>query len=833
MRISRRKLLQGTLAASTAAIFNQSRVANALGLLGQTAALVGQSGLEPRLHLLLDRNWRFTLGNAADPSKDLGFDGPDDFSKQKTKFKFARPEFDDSRWRKLDLPHDWGIELEHVHDERNKMHGYHPLGRKYPETSVGWYRRLFTLPDGSEGKRFLLEFDGVYRNAQVFVNGFYLGLNESGYAPFSYDITDFLDYKGKNAITVRVDVSHGDGWFYEGAGIYRHVWLTVTDQLYLEPWESVVRTEGYGDTTELHLQTVVGNRTLKDAKASVSWQIFDAENTLIATASAMEATLPADGKQSYMATASLTRPALWTPEAPNLYRAVITLESAGQAVDRDAADFGVRTVEFTADRGMLLNGKRVKLKGVCNHQDHACVGTALPDRLNYYRTELLVGMGCNAVRTAHNYPTPELIDACDRLGILVLCETRTFSTSPKGQAELGNMVRRYRNHPSVVLWSLGNEEREVQGADDGKRIAARNQQLAYELDPTRKCTVAMDDKFGQGISTVIGVQGFNYHLGDLEAYHQQHPQQLLVGTETASLVSTRGIYVTDPTKNTLSAYDDNAKEKKVYWGSSAEDWWKMYGEHDYLSGGFAWTGFDYRGEPIPFAWPTTNSQFGIMDLCGFPKDEYFYYKAWWTKEPVLHLLPHWNWDKAGDPIRVWVYSNLDSVELFLNGRSLGTQTVPHFGHLEWPTIAYEPGVLEARGTKNGNVVLTERRETTGVPAALRLSADRATIHADGEDVSVLKLEVVDDKGRVVPTACIKVNFTLTGDGRLLGLGNGNPNSLELDKRTEHSTFNGLAQAIVQAARTSGAITLAAESAGLRSAEITITTKAAYLRPSLD
>jgi beta-galactosidase len=461
------------------------------------------------------------------------------------------------------------------------------------------------------------------------------------------------------------------------------------------------------------------------------------------------------------------------------------------------------------------------------------VGSALPDRLNYYRTELLVGMGCNALRTSHNYPTPELMDACDRLGVMVMCETRTFSSSAPGQDELANMIRRYRNHPSVVIWSLGNEEMAVQGEEDGERIAARNQQLAHQLDPTRKCTVAMNGGWGKGISRVIDVMGFNYGLGGIEAYHKNHPQQPLIGTETASLVSTRGIYVTDPKHNWVSGYDENSKEKRVSWASSAEDWWKVYGDRDYLAGGFAWTGFDYRGEPTPYGWPSTSSQFGIMDLCGFPKDEYFYYKTWWTKEPVLHVLPHWNWGNPGDPIRVWVYSNLDSVELFVNGKSLGSKPVTHLGHLEWPAVAYEPGVLEARGTKGGKVVLTERRETTGKPAALRLSADRAVINANGEDVSILKLEVLDGQGRVVPTACIKARFTLTGDGRLLGLGNGDPNSLELDKQLEHSTFNGLAQAIVQASRRSGAITLVAESAGLRSASITITAKAARLRPSLD
>jgi len=824
MRLSRRELLQGTLAISTTAALSQIPIANALGLLDQT----GQAGLAPRQHFLMDRNWHFILGNAADPAKDLNFDGPDDFSKQQVNFEASHADFDASKWRTLDLPHDWAIELEHVNDEANKGHGYHPLGRKYPATSVGWYRRPFTLPSGSEGKRIVLDFDGIYRNSQVFVNGFYLGIHENGYSPSSYDITDFLDYKGPNAIAVRVDATHGDGWFYEGAGIYRHVWLTITDPLFLEPWETIVRTEGIGASTKLSLSTLAGNRGLKDATASVRWEIFDAKDKLVASAKAKEATLPANGNQHFEGSAILAHPALWTPETPDLYRVVITLESASQPVDRDATVFGVRTVEFTADRGMLLNGKRVKLKGLCNHQDHACVGTAQPDRLQVWRAERLQEMGSNALRTSHNYPAPELIDACDRLGMMVMCETRTFSSSAPGQEELANMIRRYRNHPSIVIWSLGNEE-PIQGDEDGKRIAVRNQQLAHELDPTRKCTLAMNGEWGEGVSNVIDVMGFNYHIDNIEEYHKNHPQQPLIGTETASVLGTRGIYENNPARNWVREYDVN----RVKWSETAEEWWKIYGTHDYLAGGFAWTGFDYRGEPTPYAWPSTSSQFGIMDLCGFPKDEFYYYKAWWTNEPVLHVFPHWNWEKAGDPVLVWVYSNLDSVELFVNGKSLGSKPVTHLGHLEWPAIAYEPGVLEVRGTKDGKVVLTERRETTGKPAALRLSADRTILNADGEDISILKLEVLDAKGRVVPTACVKARFTAIGDGRLLGLGNGDPNSLELDKGPEHSTFNGLAQAIVQASRKSGVITLTVESAGLTSASITLTSKAATPRSSLD
>ncbi len=830
MQLTRRNFVKTSMAVSTTTALGQTRLMEVFGL---NATPLDQLRPIPRERLLLDRNWRFMLGNAADPSKDLNFEGPSDFSKQKSSFSFAHPEFDDSKWRQLDLPHDWAIELPFVHDDYLKGHGYHPVSRKYPLNSVGWYRRTFVLPEGAEGKRILLECDGIYRNSQVFVNGFYMGLHESGYSPSAYDITDFLNYKGKNSIAIRVDAGHGEGWFYEGAGIYRHVWLSMMGSVYIEPWETTVRPDGIGANTTLNLASIAGNRSTQDAVVSLFWEIFDAKGRLVAQAKSAARSISAGAKQEFTAIAVLANPMLWSPDTPSLYRAVVTLETPAGMSDQETTVFGVRSVEFTPDKGMFLNGKQVKLKGVCNHQDHAGVGVAIPDRLQEWRIEQLLGMGCNALRTSHNYPTPELVDICDRLGVMMMCETRTFSSSQAGQDELANMIRRYRNHPSIIIWSLGNEEFALQGADEGERIMVRNEQLAHHLDPTRKCTVAINGDWGGGMSKTSDVHGFNYHVDKIEAYRKDHPTQPEIGTETASLVSTRGIYQNDAKHNWVSSYDLNDKAKGVSWGETAEEWWKIYGTRDYLPGGFAWTGFDYRGEPTPYGWPSTSSQFGIMDLCGFPKDEYFYYKAWWGKEPVLHLFPHWNWNAPGQPIRVWVYSNLDAVELFVNGKSFGRKTVPTLGHLEWPEVPYFPGKVEACGIRNGKVVMIQSRETVGEPALLRLTADQEAINADGEGLSMIKLEVLDAQKHVHPLACVNVRFLIRGEGQIIGLGNGDPNSLEADRGPDHSTFNGLAQVIVQASRKPGTIQLEAASPGLQPAYVTIQTKSIDSRPSFD
>ncbi|MGH8319856.1 MAG: beta-galactosidase GalA [Steroidobacteraceae bacterium] len=827
--ITRRDLLRTGLALSAGSLVVNRSEARAPATAGDSAdpaapatAADPAADSGPRERLLFDFGWKFHLGSGLPALHELGSaDGLDVFSKT-GEFAFATASFDDSAWRSLDLPHDWAIELPFFQDENLQSHGYKPLGRDYRDTSIGWYRRTFEVPAADASRRTVLEFDAVFRSAMVFVNGCYLGRNDAGYVPFHFDITDFLNYGGKNCIVVRVDATYGEGWFYEGAGIYRHVWLTRADRLHLGNWDSIVRCEVTPGRARMALDTRVVNQGRQMERARVLWRILDADGRQVAGALTPEQPIRPGESAAFTTHATLRSPALWSPASPHLYSAMVTVESGGQARDAERVNFGVRTVEFDADRGLLLNGQAVKIMGTCNHQDHAGVGTALPDRLQEYRAKVLRSMGSNAVRTSHNMPAPEWVQACDRLGLMMMCETRTMSASPAALAELATMIKRYRNSPCIILWSMGNEEGTLQNSALGEQIVTTMVARAHELDPTRLCTAAVNGPWDKGVALALDVVGFNYHLEAIDPYRTSHPRQRLVGSETASTVSTRGIYTTDPNRNWVSAYDANHPP----WAELAEEWWPFYAAREYLAGGFAWTGFDYRGEPTPYGWPSISSQFGIVDTCGFPKDVFHYYRACWSDEPVLHVFPHWNWqDRPEAPIRVWVYSNLEEVELFLNGRSLGRQKAQPLGHLEWQ-VKYQPGVLEARGLRKGRIVLTARRQTTGEPAAIRLTPDQSEIHADGEDVALVRVEVVDSAGRHVPTANVPIHFSVTGAGRFRGVGNGDPNSQESDQQPKRSLFNGLAQLIVQAGRSPGdilidAYTEASEGVSLPSARLTI------------
>jgi beta-galactosidase len=837
--ITRRNLLSSGLALSASSVWSKFSRAAALADAAQSAAAI--PAIAPREQLLFDFGWKFTFGHGSDPAKDLGFGfGQADFSKTGD-FQTAKPGFDDSHWRNLNLPHDWAVELPFVHDDSSNGgdspltgHGYKPLGRRFPETSVGWYRREFDIPAGDVGRRIWVEFDGAFRDALVWVNGCFVGRNDNGYAGFRFDLSDFLAYGKRNCILVRVDASFGDGWFYEGAGIYRHVWLTKTDAVHLGKWDSAVRATVSGDSAALALATVVENAGSQPANAKVSWKILDGKGATVATVEAPPQAIAIDGSAAYSATATLPNPALWSVEAPNLYSAVVTVETDGKARDAESVSFGVRTAVFDAEKGFFLNGKPLKIQGVCNHQDHAGVGAAVPDRLQWFRLAVMREMGCNGVRTSHNQPTPELVEACDRMGMMMMCEARQMSSNAEGMKQLEYMLKRHRNSPSIILWSIGNEEWLLQDsmAEQGANIAATMVRLCHRLDPTRPVSAAVNGNNEKGVSEAFDVIGFNYNENNPDGFHKKFPKRPVYGSETSSAISTRGEYFTDPMRNTVNSYDS-----AVGWGKTPEAWWKFYGTREWEAGGFAWTGFDYRGEPTPYKWPSINSQFGIVDMCGFPKDYFYYYKAWWRQEPSLHLFPHWNWaGREGLEVPVWVYSNLEEVELFLNGKSLGSQKVPALGHVEWK-VKYEPGVMEARGSKGGQVVLTEKRETTGEPASIRLTADRVAIDADGEDLAMVKVEVLDSQGRHVPTANSKIAFKVSGAGTLIGVGNGDPNCLESDKEPLRSLFNGLAQIIVQAGMRPGEIRIEASKEGwdgpvLTPAKLAISARRVERRPSV-
>lgn len=795
----------------------------------------------PRERLSMDANWKFSLGHATDVTKDFDHATGQFSYFAKTGFGSgaSAAKFDDSGWRKLDLPHDWAVELP-FSERGSNSHGYKAIGRNFPENSVGWYRRKFAVPASDLGKRIGLEFDGVFRDSIVWINGHYLGREESGYSGFSRNVTEFLNYGGENTIAVRVDASLEEGWFYEGAGIYRHVWLVKTAPLHVEKDGTFVTSVLKENAADVTARVAVVNEGTEAATFEIGQTIFDASGQTFATAQEKQLNLAAGGRGEFSHALPVSNPKLWSIETPNLYKLVTTIICGGAVVDRYETTFGIRSIRFDANGGFFLNGRHVKLKGTDNHQDHAGVGAAMPDALQEYRILKLKEFGCNAIRCSHNPPTPGFLDACDRLGMVVIDENRLTGTTDFHHDHLKRLIVRDRDHPSVVLWSIGNEEWRIEGGAEGERIATTMQRWVKQLDPTRPVTVAISGGWGGGFSKVIEVAGLNY-LGNMgkggfttDQWHERHPNQPIVGTEECAFTQTRGVYFDDPAKCHLRAYDWDPSD----WGSSLEQAWSHYADRDYLAGMCIWTGFDYRGEPTPFGWPAVASQFGILDLCGFPKDGMFYLKSWWTDEPVLHLFPHWNWQgREGREIPVWVHSNCDEVELFLNGETLGRKTMKKYSHLEWP-VKYTPGKLVAKGYKGGNEVLTSTVETTGGAASVQLLPNRTMLAADGADVSVITVQVVDAQGRMVATADNAILFEISGPGKIIGVGNGDPASHEPDGVVDpsaawkRSLFNGLAQVIVQTTGDPGEIRLTAGSSSLESAAVVLKSETATPRPSV-
>ena len=605
--------------------------------------------------------------------------------------------------------------------------------------------------------------------------------HEGGYYPFREDITDIVKFGGKNTVTVKVDASKFEGWFYEGAGIYRHVWLDKTAPMAIAPEGVFVYSKFKGNLpegdAEIHIETKLLNHGEPVSNVVISREIFAPNGQKIDQGSTKNL-MKVSGEYIREDLGSVKLPLLWSPESPNLYKLITTVSVDGKAVDQKETEFGIRTFAFDPTNGFLLNGKHYELNGTCNHQDMAGVGAALPDALQYFRVAKLKEFGCNAYRTSHNPPTPELLDACDHLGMIVMDESRLLGSDEENLRKWKDQILRDRNHASVGIWSVANEEFVVQSTPQGGNVARTMQDFVKSLDPTRPVTYAapQGDTF-DGINGFIEVRGWNYHVGqDMDNYHAKHPDQPNVGTEQASTVSTRGIYANDKERGYVSAYDVNAPS----WAHTAERWWSYFADRPWLSGGFVWTGFDYRGEPTPYAWPCINSHFGILDVCGFPKDNFYYYQSWWTTNIVLHLLPHWNWPgKEGQEIRVDALSNCEEVELFLNGTSLGKQPMKRNSKLTWQ-VKYAPGILSAKGFNGGKVVAEANVETTGAPASVKLAPNRATIKADGEDVSVVTVSVNDAQGRIVPVAGNKINFAIEGAGKILGVGNGDPSCHEPD-----------------------------------------------------
>jgi beta-galactosidase len=755
-------------------------------------------------------------------------------------------EFDDSKWRKLSLPHDWSIEGSF--DKKNptkQAEGGLPAG-------VGWYRKTFIVPNSSKSKDVFIDFDGVYRNSEVWINGHYLGKRPNGYISFSYNLTSYLKFGAQNnVIAVKVDNSgQPNSRWYTGSGINRNVWLRTVNQTHFCRWGTFVVTPqitANAATVHISASIVQGVRGLK--LETVIWDekgkkitsclspVKDAVDTAITFA-----------EQNLV----IKNPVLWSPSHPYLYKIALQLLHKGKVLDNYTVNTGLRSFSFDSKNGFSLNGVQMKIKGVCMHENLGALGSAVNRSAIARQLKLLKDMGCNAIRTAHNPPAPEFLDLCDQMGFLVMDEAFDMWRKKKNthdyhedwaewhKRDLADQVLRDRNHPCVFMWSIGNEIRE-QFDSTGTSIARELVNTVKSIDGTRPVTSALSepDPHKNFIykSGALDVVGLNYHQDLYPDFLKNYPGQKFVATETMSALETRGFY-DPPTDSTrywpkssripfkegnadfaVTAYDNVA----AYWGSTHEETWKIIKKYDFLSGLFVWTGFDYLGEPTPYPWPARSSYFGIIDLAGFPKDVYYMYQSEWADKPVLHLLPHWNW-KPGQMVDVWAYySQADEVELFLNGKSLGTRIKQVDDlHVSWQ-VKFEPGVLKIVSRKAGKVVLTEEEHTAGPAAKIILLADRKSIKADGKDLSFITVKIADKNGFIIPDADNLVRFNVTGPARIVGVDNGSQISMEPFKANHRKAFHGLCLAIVQSGSKAGVISVTAKSPGLESANLELKT----------
>ena len=786
------------------------------------SAPAAPSAKGPGERLSLDLGWRFHRGDIVTPPPHTG-DQTYASTKAGAAAGAASLRYDASSWRQLDLPHDFVVEGP-FEETANVAQGYRPKG-------VAWYRRTLKLDPADQGKHLELQFDGVATNATVWFNGNVVAHSFSAYSSIYIDVTAFARFGAElNAIAVRVDADPLEGWWYEGGGIYRHAWLVkrsavhlVTDGVYAHP-----RREADGRWV-LPVEATVANIGEAAAAAEVEVVLIDADGRPV-TQGRAGVSVPALDRGVARLSLEVVQPRLWSIETPTLYEVRTAVRLAGAVTDRATTLCGFRTQRFDPDRGFFLNDKPVKIQGVCIHQDHAGVGLALPDSIIDFRLRRLKALGCNAIRSSHNAPTRELLDAADRLGFLVMDENRLFNTSPDYLRLVEWMVRRDRNHPSIILWSVFNEE-PLQGRREGYEMVRRMARAVKRLDATRPVTAAMNGGMFAPVNVyqAVDVVGFNYQIGSYDKFHAANPRLPMTSSEDTSAVSTRGEYATDLKAHLLTSYDDEARP----WGATHRAAWKAIAARPYLAGAFVWTGFDYRGEPQPFEWPTVSSSFGIMDLCGFEKAAFYIHQAQWIKDrPVLHLIPHWNWaGREGQPVRVVAIANTETVALMLNGKLIGEQEVDPYEMNEW-RVPYAPGRLEAVGKTGGKVVAHAVVETTGAPVALRLTADRGALAGDGRDAAPVTVGALDARGRPVPTANLPVSFEIAG-GRIIGLGNGDANSHEPEKGDKRSLYNGLAQVIVQTEEGgAGALVLRVTAAGLKPAEARIAVRVALGPPSV-
>lgn len=730
-------------------------------------------------------------------------------------FSPADSQFNASSWRTVQLPHDYIIEGTFTNTAETS-HASLPLEN-------AWYRLPFQVPASAQGQSVWVDFDGVYHNSMVWINGHYLGYWYSGYAPFRYDVTPYVLPGQTNILAVHVNPHGDEGWWYEGGGIYRHVSLTIANPLHVAPWGTFVTSTVQGQDTNgntsavLTITTTVTNATAQDQFCTLVSQAVGPDGVTAGAADSQQ-TVAAGTSTNLIQTIPVASARLWSLNTPQLYQLQTTLQQSNQTVDAVTTPFGIRSIRFDVNQGFFLNGQRVEINGMCNHQDFAGVGIGIPDNLLYWRIMKLKQMGANAYRCSHNPPTAALLDACDRLGMLVMDENRHLGDATGGYSSgtvqtpyadlspLNAMVLRDRNHPSIVLWSMCNEEA-ISGAQAGADIFEAMKKRVQQFDTSRPISCAMNGGwFNVGISLVEDVEGFNYSPGQYDSFHQTFPSQPMYGSETTSAETDRGMYANDGTAY-VSAYS-----------TTPESSWQPMAARQFMAGGFVWTGFDYKGEPSPYGWPCISSKFGNMDSCGLPKDDYYYYQAWWGSQPLVHIFPHWNWS-SNQTVTVWCYGNTARVELFLNGVSQGVQAMPAYGHVAW-SVPYTPGTLLAKGyDAGGNTVATNQVTTTGAPASIALTTDRTTLTANGEDLTVAYASILDAQGRVVPTASNQITFAVQSPGYVAGVGNGNPSSHEPDRASQRYAFNGWCMALLGATNSSGSITLTATSPGLTPATL--------------
>jgi len=769
-----------------------------------------------RSRALFNSNWRFLkqqLGSEAPAGVEL-------------------PGFDDSQWRVLDLPHDWGIESGFT-KEVDAAEG------RLAFPGIGWYRKTFHSPP--KGKRVFIEFDGVMKNAQVWLNGKKLGQWPYSYSSFAFELTPLLRYDEQNVIVVRCENQAESSRWYPGSGIYRNVWLTVVEPVHVAHWGTYVTTPKVSDAkATVKIRTEVQNQTGQAKELTVRTTIIDPKNREVAS-NEVSGQVQANQTRAFDQELAVAKPLRWDIDSPRLYKAITTLIADGKVTDHYVTPFGIRTFRFEADKGFFLNGRNMKIHGVNLHHGLGPLGTAVNRRAIERQLEIMKSMGCNAVRTAHNPPAPELLELCDTMGLLVLDEA--FDEWFKGKVpngyhnlfdewaekDLRAMIRRDRNHPCIILWSIGNEIPGL-GSDAGAATARRLAGICREEDPTRPVTIGNNCRYNFVVEALraLDVVGWNYRSGTGEYDEPERKNLKQIATETCALVSSRGEYffpVRQSKKESRNGQVSSYDLTNLEFGGLPDEEFAAQEKCLFVAGEFVWSGFDYLGEPEPCEDVARSTYFGIVDLCGFPKDRYYLYKSHWTDEPMIHLLPHWNWPgREGQITPVYVYTNCSSAELFLNGKSLGRkQKQKGVYRLKWEQVRYQPGSIKAVGyDKDGKPICSTEVKTAGEPARIELTADRNAITADGRDLSFVTVRIRDKDGNFCPRADNDVHFEIDGPAKIAAVGNGNPVSYESFRADHRKAFNGLCLLVVRAETTAGKIKVTATAEGLEPASLTIT-----------